>query len=126
MKIPTFWYDLDVARMARGGGPPASGAIALVQGRRHDFLAKVAQHVAVVLHPPRNDVDDVAVRIALHDPMHRHQPRAHDDLALLFEYVGPDDEVGDAGLILECDEDHALGTPGPLADEDEARQRHAL
>src|SRR5256886_3573811 len=49
------------------------------------------------------------VFVFLDDPVHRHQPRAHDDLALLFEHVGPDDEVGDPGFVLDGDEHHALG-----------------
>ena len=80
----------------------------------------------MVLQPPRNDVDHVAVRVALDDSVHRHQPRAHDDLALLFEHVGPDDEIGDSGLVFEGDEHDALGASRPLADQHQARDRQSL
>lgn len=37
-----------------------------------------------------------------------------------FEGFGPDDEIGDAGLVFEGDEDDAAGGAGALADEDDA------
>ena len=39
------------------------------------------------------------------------------------KHVGPDDEVGEAGLVLERGEDHALGAAGALADQDQAADR---
>ena len=80
----------------------------------------------MVLEPAGDDVDDVAVGIALDDAVHRHQPRAHDDLALRVEHVGPDDEVGDPGLVLDGDEHHALGAARPLADQHQPRDRQPL
>ena len=76
------------------------------------FVAQVAQHVAMILKLPGDDMDHVAVGIALDDAMHRHQPRAHDDLALPFEHVGPDHEIGDPRLVLEGDETTPLALPG--------------
>ena len=66
----------------------------------------------MVLEPARNDMDDIAVRIALNDAVYGHQAGAHDDLALFLEHVGPDDEIGDAGLVFDGDEDDALGAAG--------------
>ena len=80
----------------------------------------------VVLEPAGDDMDHAVFRILLDDAVHRHQPRAHDDLALLVEHVGPDDEVGDPGLVLERDEAHALGAARPLADQHQPGDRHAL
>ena len=84
------------------------------------------QHVAVILDPAGDDVDDVAVLVALDDSVDGHQPRPHHDLALLFEHVGPDDEVGDSGLVLNGDEDDPLGASRPLADQDQPGDRQAL
>ena len=41
-------------------------------------------------------MDHTVIFVLLDDSVHRHQPRAHDDLALLLEHVGPDDEFCDA------------------------------
>src|SRR3954447_984329 len=82
--------------------------------------------MAMVLKPPRDDVDHPVVLVALDDPVDRHQPGTHDDLALFFEYVGPYDEVGDAGLILDGDEHDALGAAGPLPDQHQPRDRQAF
>ena len=82
--------------------------------------------MGMVLEPPGDDVDHVAIGVALDDAVHRHQPRAHHDLALLLEHVGPDDEVGDPGFVLEGDEHHALGAARPLADQHQPGDRQAL
>src|SRR3954447_8967364 len=80
MEIAALRDDFDIARMAGSGRSPASDAVPLVQGRRHRLLAQMLEHLAMVLKLPRNDVDHVAVRVALDDPVHRDQPRAHHDL----------------------------------------------
>src|SRR5207302_8091861 len=36
-----------------------------------------------------------------------------------FEDGGPDDQIGDPGLVLERDEDYAVGAAGTLSDQDE-------
>src|SRR4051794_10087401 len=120
MKIPAFGDDFSIAGVAGGGLAPASRCITLAQRRGERLVAEVPQHVAMVLQPPSDDMDDVAVRIALDHAVDRHQPRAHDDLALLLEHVRPDYEVGDTGLVFQSDEDDALGASWPLPDEDEA------
>ena len=52
-------------------------------------------------------------------PLHRDHRRRHDDPALRLEHALPEDDVGDAGLVLDGDEgDVALARP--LADEDDA------
>ena len=73
---------------------------------------------------PGNDVDHIF--IGLNDSAHGHQPSTHDDLALLVEHVGPDDEVGDCGFILDGDEYHAFGAAGPLPDQHQADDGNAL
>ena len=45
---------------------------------------------------------------------------------MLLEEIGPDDEIGDIGLILERDEHGALGGSRLLAQEDEAGPSHVL
>ena len=42
-----------------------------------------------------------------------------DDHAVASKKVGPHDDVGDAGLVLECEKDEALGGPRPLTANDE-------
>ena len=77
----------------------------------------------MILEPTGNDVDDIAVGVALNDAVYRHQPRAHHNLALLLEYVGPDDQIGDASLILDGDEDDAFRAARPLPDQHQSRDR---
>src|SRR5689334_24815483 len=96
MKIAAFRDDLDIAGMTRRRRAPAACGVPLGESGGHGLVAEIAKHVAMIFQPPCDDVDDVAVRIALDDSMDRYQPRAHHDLALLFEHVGPDDEVGDS------------------------------
>src|SRR5260370_4695468 len=61
------------------------------------------------------DADDAVVLLqAAFD----HEQRAgQDGAAVLLEGVGVDDDVGDAGLVLEGEEDEAFGGPGALADD---------
>src|SRR3954453_5826975 len=126
VEIAAFGDDFDVPWVARGGRPPASGCVSGVARGGQALVAQVTQHMAVVLDAARDDMNDVAVLVALDDAVHRHQPRPHDDLALPGEHVGPDDEVGDSGLILDGDEDDALGAARPLADQHQPGQRQAL
>ena len=88
------------ARVARG---PSAVARPSVDGI-------VASRVPVVLQPGGDHVDHRLV--VLDPPVHFHQPRAHHHLALPRERVGPDDEVGDPGLVLERDEHTPLALPG--------------
>src|SRR4051794_28786015 len=49
---------------------------------------------------------------------------AHDSAAMGLEAVAPDDDIGDAGFILEGQEDDALGGAGALPDQHEAGDGH--
>ncbi|WP_341649600.1 hypothetical protein [Thauera humireducens] len=71
----------------------------------------------------------------MHDPPlaadlaeHAHQPRAEQDAALLLEQLGADDDVGQAGLVLQRDEQRALGGGRALAagDQSGAASEHAV
>ena len=53
------------------------------------------------------------------------EPCAHHDLAKAFERLGPDDEIGDAGFVLDGHEDDALGGARPLAHQHDAGDRDA-
>ena len=57
--------------------------------------------------------------LALDAPAHGEQPRPEQDAPLALVELGPDDDIGDAGLVLERDEKDALGGAGPLAREHE-------
>ena len=46
--------------------------------------------------------------------------RFDDDAALLFEEFRPDEKIGDAGLVFDSDEHHAVGGARHLPDEHEA------
>src|SRR5947208_7260193 len=41
-----------------------------------------------------------------------------------FERIGPDNQIGDAGLVLERDKDNAVGAARALADQDEPGNRN--
>ena len=84
------------------------------------------QHVGVIFKLPRDDMDHIAVGIALDDSVDCHQPRAHDDLALLVEHIGPDDEIGDPRLVLQRDEADALGAARSLPDQHQPSHRQPL
>jgi hypothetical protein len=59
--------------------------------------------------------------LALHPASHEQDLAEAGCFAILLEGSCPEDEVGDAGFVFECDEDHAAGGAGALADQDEAR-----
>src|SRR5271163_2037368 len=46
---------------------------------------------------------------------------AEDGAAMLFENLGPDHEIGNAGLILQGDEYDTLGRARPLSDKNKPR-----
>src|SRR4029077_12658713 len=43
-----------------------------------------------------------------------------------FERIGPDDQIGDSGLVLDRDKDDAVGAARALPDQDEAGDRRAV
>src|SRR5258708_36144634 len=64
-------------------------------------------------------VNDVAH--TLDAAVRRHHAGRENDPPLLLKYGRPDNEIGDAALILQGDEYHALGGTGHLAHQDDAR-----
>ncbi len=53
-------------------------------------------------------------------PSMTQRAHAEDDLPVLLEAAGGDDGVGEAGLVLDGDEDEPLGGPRPLPDDHHA------
>lgn len=60
----------------------------------------------------------------LEPPRHPQKPPGDHGAAELLVDLGPDHDIDHAGLVLEREEDHALGRAGPLAHQHEARHRH--
>ena len=85
-------------------------------------LRQQRQPVAAVLQLGRDHVNDVLV--ALDASVDDDQARAHHDLAESLQRLGPDHRVGDAGLVLDGHEHHALGRAGALAHQHDAGDRH--
>ena len=97
------------------------GALAhLAVGARHagGAVAERAQLVAEIDQLVGDDVDDEA--LALDPAAHLQELRRHDDAAVPLEHLGPDHDVDDAGLVLEREEDHALGGARALPHQHEA------
>src|SRR5579883_2052416 len=69
-----------------------------------------------------DDMDHFA--LALDAPLAENQLAAHDDAAETLEHVAPEDEIGDASLIFERQEDHALGAVRHLAHQNEPSHPH--
>ena len=74
-----------------------------------------------VLEPLGHDVDDACSDCSLPVTARKRAPSTTGAESL--EHLRPDDDVGDAGLVLERDEDDARRRARPLADQDEARRR---
>jgi len=51
---------------------------------------------------------------------------ASNDNAVLLEYIGCEDDVGDAGFVFEGEKDEALGCAGALAGDDAAGDADGL
>jgi len=67
-----------------------------------------------IVEPLGNDVDHFPFPLDL--AANAHHRSAKHDAAVLLEDIGPDNEIGDIGLVLERDEHDALGGTGVLAD----------
>src|SRR2546428_11837320 len=78
----------------------------------HVIVRQVVQFVAPVEYPFGHEVDD-ALGAALNLPFDEEQTRAHDLPAELFKKPRPDDDICDACLVTERDEDDA-GIAGHL------------
>ena len=63
-------------------------------------------------------MDDVAFALDAADDAS--MPAGKDRPPVLFVELRPDHEIGDAGLVLQGDEDDALGRAGLLADQHQA------
>src|SRR5436305_745950 len=64
------------------------------------------------------DAEDFA--FLLQPAAHRDHGRRHDLTPVDLEPVGPEDAVGDAGLVLDRDEQNAFGRSRALANKDDA------
>ncbi|MBB6505202.1 hypothetical protein F4693_002189 [Sphingomonas endophytica] len=94
-------------------------AVAAAGGVREVHLADLGEQRAMVDDPVADDVDYLP--LLLNPAIHPDHRRRHDGAALRLEPVRPEDAVGDAGLVLDGDEQHALGAARLLADKDDPR-----
>jgi hypothetical protein len=62
----------------------------------------------------------------LHAAGHRDIARAEHDRAEAREGLRPDDDIGERGLVLDREKNHAVGRARPLAHGDEAGNRDPL
>ena len=89
------------------------------RARRHRVLAaqriigEADQIVRAVDHPLRHQMRHL-LGAALDITLDQDQPRAHHLLAVLLHDLRPHHDVGDAGLVLQRHEHHALGAARPL------------
>ena len=87
--------------------------------RRERHVADLHQQVPVLDDPIADHVDHLA--FALHAPFQPDHRRRHHCAMLRLETIRPQDPVGDAGFILDGDEQHAFGAARLLPDKDDAR-----
>ena len=80
--------------------------------------AHAGQQRGQVVEALGDDVNDVALALDL--AAHAHHRRAEHDAPVLLEQVGPDDEIGDVGLVLQRDEHHPLRRSGLLTKQHQA------
>src|SRR5829696_516582 len=123
VKIPRSGDGAHVARMAaarpwvvaRAGDVIGSG-----KGRRgcRRIGGEAVKPGGFVLEMIGDDMDDVGV--ALDSSAHEHEAGGHDDGAIGGKRIGPDDNIADAELIFESNEDDTLGAAGTLADKHDA------
>ena len=57
---------------------------------------------------------------ALQGAVDAQEPRCEHHLAEAHERIRPDDDVGDAAVVFQGDEDYAVGAAGALAHQDQA------
>jgi hypothetical protein len=82
------------------------------------------QQVGAVGEPAADQVRDRhlgVLGLPLHPPFGHQQPRADQRPAVARAHMGVDHEVGRAELVLDGDEDDALGGAGPLAHQHQPR-----
>src|SRR6266481_135169 len=97
----TAWND-EIGGRLRATRRNIDGSAARL-ARRRCAAAQLAQARREVDEPLGNDMDDEA--LALQPAGAAEQRGAEHDAAIRLEDSGPDDEVGDAGLVLDRDED---------------------
>ena len=85
----------------------------LLPGLLGQGAVQIAQHMGAVLHLVGDHVNDQALALQL--AAGPQQARAHDDRPERLKHFRPDDDVGDAGFILQGGEDDALGAARALA-----------
>src|SRR5690625_1975430 len=78
-----------------------------VRRRQAAFFQQAVEPGAEVAGVFADQVNDLA--LALHLAAHAEQRSAEERGALALKEPGPDHEIGDAGLVLEGQEDHAIG-----------------
>src|SRR5690606_23104550 len=105
MKIARAGEDADVTRVAGSAGA-GMGAVAIGQA------VKLSR---AVVHAGRHQMH-VAFLAALNLAFHQHQAGRHDRAALHFEEARPKQDIGDAGFILDGDE-NGIALAGTLADQ---------
>src|SRR5204863_2017311 len=108
------------------GDPIARCERRLLSGGRRLVTGAVAQGAEAagpVLEILGDDVDDAF--LALQAAAAIKQGGAERGAAEAFERGGPDDQIGDAGLVFEGHEDDPVGAAGTLPDQHEAGDRHA-
>src|SRR5207237_7385800 len=80
-----------------------------------------------LVQPPEAITLDAGDAVVLLQPAFDDQERAGEDgAAVALEGVGIDDDVGDAGLVLQAEEDESFGGAGALADDAEPAGADAL
>src|SRR5207302_738768 len=117
--------DDEVVRIV-AGDPLAQRKGRLAGGRERAVAGTVAQgtqtrrHIAQILG---DDVDDAL--LALQAAAAIEKGGAERGAAKAFEDRRPDDQIGDPGLVLERDENDAVGAARALPDQDEPGDREA-
>ena len=87
------------------------------------LFADGRQPVGQIDQPVRHDMHHQT--FALHPAFDREHVGREDRSALPLIQVGPHDQIGDAGFVLDGDEGDTLGGAGTLAHQDQARHLDA-
>src|SRR6201996_4200031 len=116
--------DIDVPRAGAVAGIGLAAAVKVVAatvGQRERLViacADAAQQGGQIGQLFRDDMDDLTFLLQL-AAAGEHRGGQY-QTAVGLEHIGPEDQIGVAGLILDGDEQHAAGAAGTLADQDDA------
>ena len=101
-------------------------AIAATTRHRERLLPMpdAAEQIGQIIQPLCHDMNDIA--LALHAATAGEHAGGENNAALPVEQARPDDEVGDAGFVLEGDEDDARRRAGTLAYQHQAGNGETL